>query len=173
MQMNKRKKKYVILYISLLVAFILQTTFLQGISIFGVAPSLILVLVICFSNSNDIVPSAVFSAVAGLLLDISSGRIIGFNAMLMMYLSLGIVYIGSEFFRDTPRATVMLVAIGTFIYELVFFIFNFVIFGNSHFFYMIYRVIFVEIIYNSIIAIPVNMYVQKFLKIRSGHSLLD
>lgn len=171
--MNTRNRKYVLLYLSLLVAFALQTTFVKEISLFGVSPSLILVFAICFSMVNDIFPSAIFSSVAGLLLDISSGRIIGFNAMLMLYLSLGIVYIGKEFFRETPRACVMLVALGTFIYELIFLIFSYTIFGSGHFFYMLYRVVFLEIIYNCVVSIPLYLYVQKFLKIRTGHTLFD
>lgn len=171
--MNKRRKKYILLYVSLLITFILQTTVAEKIAVFNVAPQLLLVFAICFSMANDVVPSMVFSAISGLLTDIAGGRVIGFNALLMMYLSMGIVYIGSEFFRDTPRAAVMLTALCTFLYELVFFIFTFAIFGNAYFFYIIYRVILAEVVYNSIIAVPVYLYVQKFLRIKSGNSLLD
>ncbi len=171
--MNKRKRRYVLSYVSLFVALILQTTLIGELTFFGVAPSLMLVLVVCFSLMNECLPSAVFAAVAGLLLDISGGRIIGFNALLMLYLSLGVVFIGQEFFRETPRAAAMLVVVSTFCYELIYFIFSFAIFGGSHFFYMIARVILIESVYNAVTAIPIYFYVNKFLKIRSGHSLLD
>lgn len=171
--MNKRKRRYVLSYVSLFVALILQTTLIGELTFFGVAPSLVMVMVVCFSLMNECLPSAVFATVAGLLLDISGGRIIGFNALLMLYLSLGVVFIGQEFFRETPRAAAMLVAVSTFIYELIYFIFSFAIFGSSHFFYMIARVILIEAVYNAIAAIPIYFYVNKFLKIRGGHSLLD
>lgn len=171
--MSKRKRRYVLSYVSLFAALILQTTFICELDIFGVAPSLIMVMVICFSLMNDIIPSAVFAAVAGLLLDISGGRIIGFNTLLMIYLSIGVVMFGSEFFRDTPRAAAALVAMGTFAYELIYFTFSIAIFGGSHFFYMIVRVILLESVYNAILAIPVYFYVNRFLRIRSSHSLLD
>lgn len=171
--MNKRRKKYVLLYVSLLITFILQTTVAEKIAVFNVAPQMLLVFAICFSMANDVVPSMVFSGIAGLLTDISGSGVVGFNTLLMLYLSLGIVYIGSEFFRDTPRAAIMLTALCTFLYELVFFIFTFAIFGDAHFFYMVYRVILPEIVYNSIVSIPIYLYVQKFLRIKSGNSLLD
>lgn len=171
--MSKRRLKYMLLYVSLFVALILQTTLICKLSFFGVVPSLILVTVICFALANDYINSAVFAAVAGLLIDISGGRIIGFNSLLMIYLSLGMVYVGQEFFRENLKAAVILVAAGTFAYEMVYFIFSFAIFGGSHFFYMIWRVVLVECVYNAILAIPVYFYVDKFLKIRGGRSLLD
>lgn len=171
--MSKRKRRYILAYVSLFIALILQTTLIRDLEIFGVSPLLVLGMVICFSLINDCIPSAVFAVTAGLLLDISGSRVIGFNALLMMYLSIGVVFVGQEFFRETPRAAAMLVAVGTLIYELVYFIFNFVIFGNSHFIYMLGRVILVEAVYNAVLSIPVYFYVNKFLKIRSGHSLLD
>lgn len=169
----KRKMRYALAYASLFAALILQTTVIDGLSFFGVSPSLTLVIVICFSLANTYLPSAVFAAVAGLLLDITGGRIIGFNAVLMMYLSIGVVYVGQEFFRETPKSAVILTAAGTFVYELVFFIFSLAIFGSGHFFYMIARVIVIECVYNGIIALPVYFYVSKFLKIRRSRSLID
>lgn len=171
--MSKRKRRYVLAYVSLFIALILQTTLIRELEFFGVAPLLILVMVICFSLTNECIPSAVFAVTAGLLLDISGSRVIGFNALLMLYLSIGVALAGQEFFRETPRAAAMLVAVGTILYELVYFIFNFVIFGDAHFIYMLGRVIAIEAVYNAIVAVPVYFYVNKFLKIRSGHSLLD
>ncbi|MBQ6999345.1 MAG: rod shape-determining protein MreD [Clostridia bacterium] len=171
--MNKRKRHYMLSYVLLFVALILQTTLIGELTIFGIAPSLMLILVVCFSLMNDCIPSAVFAVVAGLLLDVSGGRIIGFNALLMMYLSIGVVFVGQEFFRETPRAAAMLVAISTFAYEMIYFIFSLAIFGGAHFFYMIVRVILIECVYNAVLAIPVYFLVNKFLRIRSTHSLLD
>ena len=171
--MSKRKMKYVLLYVNLFIALILQTTLICRLSFFGVVPSLILVAVICFALVNDYVDSAVFAGVAGLLMDIAGGRIIGFNSLLMLYLSLGMVYVGQEFFRENIKAAVILVAAGTLVYEMVYFIFTFAIFGGSHFFYMMWRVVMVECLYNALLAIPVYLYVDKFFKIRGGRSLLD
>ncbi len=171
--MNKRRRRYLAAYLSLFIALILQTTLMCELDVFGISPSLVLVLVICFSLMNDIIPSAVYAVTAGLLLDISGGRVIGFNALLMLYLSIAVVIFGRDFFRETAKAASALVAMGTVVYELIYFIFSIAIFGNSHFFYMLVRVIAFEAVYNAAVAIPIYYYVNKFLRIRSGHSLLD
>ena len=171
--MNKRNKKYVLAYVSLVIAFVLQTTLFQNLKIFGISPSLIMVLAICFSIVNTPLPSVIFSAIAGLMLDISSGRIVGLNAMMMMYMSLGISCYIKEMFMDTPRSAVMITALATFVYECIFCILSFVIFGNGSFWYMIYRVILLEVLYNGLVAFFIYFYTDKFLKIQVGQSLWD
>lgn len=169
----KRKMRYALAYASLFVALILQTTVIGELAFFKVSPSPVPVIVICFALVNDYLPSAVFAVVGGLLLDVTGGRVIGFNALLMMYLSFGVVYMGQEFFRETPKSAVILTFFGTFVYELVFFIFSLVIFGSGHFFYMLGRVVLIECVYNAVIALPIYFYVSKFLRIRRSRSLLD
>ena len=171
--MNKRTKRYILSYVLLVAAYILQTTLIGRTAVFGVTPSLLLIMVVCFSLVNDYVPSCTFGVVTGFLLDISSGRVLGFNAILMMYLALGVVSAGQEFFRDTGRSAAFLVVICTIVYETVFSFFNFSIFGNGAFWYMLVRMILVEALYNGIVAIPVYLLFKNTLKIKTGHSLFD
>ncbi|MBE7013051.1 MAG: rod shape-determining protein MreD [Ruminococcaceae bacterium] len=171
--MSTRKKRYIISYVLLVAAYILQTTLVREIAIFKVSPSLILVSVVCFSLVNEPVGAAVYGGIAGILMDISSGRTLGFNAVLMMYLALLVVFAGQEFFRDTLRSATFVVVLSTVVYEVVYAFFNFAIFGDSSFWYMIFRVVLVEALYNAVFAPFVYMLYRRFLKIRTGHSLFD
>ena len=171
--MNRRKNRYVLSYISLFVALVLQTTLMKELRIFGISPMLVLVLVVCFSLMNDSIPSAIFAVIAGLLTDISGSGPLGLNALMMLYLSLGVSTVGREFFQDTPRSAIILAFVGTFMYETIYFICNFLIFGSGHFWYVLWRVTLIEAVYNAILAIPVYYYCNKFLKLVVGRSLLD
>lgn len=171
--MSTRTRRYIMSYLLLVIAYILQTTLIREIAIFRVAPSLVLVSVICFSLVNEPVSAATYGGIAGLLLDISSGRTIGFNAILLLYLALALVIFGQEFFHDTVRSATFLVVLATILYEVVFTFFNFAIFGNSSFWYMIARVVLVEAVYNGALAPFIYLFFRKFLKIRTGHSLFD
>lgn len=171
--MNTRTRRYIMSYLILVVAYILQTTLIREIAIFKVAPSLMLVSVICFSLVNEEVSAAIYGGIAGLLMDISSGGAIGFNAILMLYLALALVIFGQDLFHDTVRSATFLVVISTILYESVFAFFNFAIFGNSSFWYMILRVALVEAVYNGVFAPLIYLMFRKFLKIRTGHSLFD
>lgn len=171
--MDKRKVRYIYAYISLFVALVLQTTLIKKIAIFGISPTLILVFVICFSLINGSVPSAVFAGIAGLLLDVSGNRALGLNALMMLYLSLGISNLGRDFFQDSPRSAVILVFVGTLLYEIVYFVLNFLIFGSTYFWYALWRIILIESIYNAVVAIPVYFYCNRFLKLVASYSLLS
>ena len=171
--MSTRTRRYIMSYLLLVVAYILQTTLIREMAIFKVAPSLILTSVICFSLVNEPVSAATYGAVAGILLDVSAGRTIGFNAILMLYLALALVVFGQEFFHDTVRSATFLVILATILYEVVFAFFNFAIFGNSSFWYMIARVVLIEAVYNGVFAPLIYLFFRKFLKIRTGHSLFD
>lgn len=173
LNISNRKKRYVISYVLLFVVFILQTTLVQKAAIFSVSPSLLLVLVICFSLINEPVPSATFAVVSGFLLDISFGRVLGFNALLMMYLALGISYVGQDFFRETSRSASFLVILCTIVYETFFSVFNFAIFGESSFWYVLVRVVTVEALYNSIVTFPIYAMCSKFTRIKNGRTLFD
>lgn len=171
--MSTRARRYVMSYLLLAVAYILQTTLIPEIAVFRVAPSLVLISVICFSLVNEPVSAATYGGIAGLLLDISSGRALGFNAILMLYLALALVIFGQDLFHDTVRSATFLVMLSTILYEVVFAFFNFAIFGNSSFWYMIVRVVLVEAVYNGVFAPFIYLFFRKFLKIRTGHSLFD
>lgn len=173
LNIGKRKKRYITSYVLLFVAFILQTTLVRELSVLNVAPSLLLVLAVCFSLVNDEIASAVFSLVAGFLLDISSGRVLGFNGLLMMYMSLAIAYFGQDYFRDTSRSAAFLVMICTLVYETLFSVFNFAIFGEGSVFYVLLKVVLIETLYNGIIAMPVFVMCRKFMRIKTGRSLFD
>lgn len=80
---TKKTVKWVSYIAVLLVLFVLQTT--PGLfSIMGVRPILILPFAICFSMFETEKRSAIIGALAGGLLDISSAKLFGFSAAILM-----------------------------------------------------------------------------------------
>ena len=87
--------KWTIYYLLLLLFYTLQTT-PYLFQIFGIKPVLILPLVVCISMYEGVMPSSVFSMIAGLLWDISSDKLFGFNAVILLccssLISLSFIY---------------------------------------------------------------------------------
>lgn len=88
--MNNEKIKpyltWLFYYLLLILLYTLQTTpnlFL----LFGVKPILIIPLVVSVSMMENIMPSVIFSTIAGLLWDISSDKLFGFNGSIFLLLS--------------------------------------------------------------------------------------
>lgn len=75
--------KWVLYSVLLLLFYALQTT--PGLfQIFGAKPVLILSLAVCVSMYEGVMSSAMFSMVAGLLWDISSDKLFGFNGLIFL-----------------------------------------------------------------------------------------
>lgn len=84
--------KWSIYSLTLIIIYALQTT-PRLFQIFGIKPILILPLIVCISMYEGIMPSAIFSMIAGLLWDISSDKLFGFNAVILLSCSVLITLI--------------------------------------------------------------------------------
>ena len=67
----------------LLLAYLLQTM-PDFLTFFSAKPVWVAAVAICVSMYEDVLPSAVFCAIAGLLWDISSDRLFGFNGVILL-----------------------------------------------------------------------------------------
>lgn len=75
--------KWGIYYLALLLLFALQTT--PGLfSIAQVKPVFVVPFMVCICMFEDIVPSAIFSMITGLLWDVTSDKLLGFNAIILL-----------------------------------------------------------------------------------------
>lgn len=87
--------KWVVYSLLLVLFYALQTT--PGLfQIFGVKPVWIVALAVSVAMFENVLPSAFFAMTAGLLWDISSGKLFGFNGMVLlicgMFISLLCIY---------------------------------------------------------------------------------
>lgn len=77
--------KWFIYYFLLLLFLALQTT-PKFFEIAGIKPVFVVPFMVCVCMFEDIVPSAFFSMVTGLFWDITSGKLLGFNAVILLCL---------------------------------------------------------------------------------------
>ena len=117
-------------YSLLLLAFYaLQTT--PGLFvIFSVKPILIVSLAVCVSMFEGVLPSAMFGMAAGLLWDISSDKLFGFNALILMlccmFISLlCIYYLHTKLLNSLLFCTVTLLMQGLLDYVFYYAVWNF------------------------------------------------
>ena len=83
---------------------ILQTTLFPAFPFLGVYPDLIVVIVIIFAIFNGPVFGAKFGLLAGLLLDILTGQLIGLGALTKMTAGIASGFVGQRFFKENYLA---------------------------------------------------------------------
>lgn len=141
----------VVLYVFFLI--IIQTTVLSHIRILGVMPNLLLCATICFSLISSDYRGIIFAGVCGLLLDMTGGRLIGVNTLLLLYASLGILLICDKLYNNNEIVAAIITFVITAVYAIVIYITNFLIWGETAVFFALLRKIIPEMIYNTVASV--------------------
>lgn len=111
-------------YLLLLVLFLLQNT-PDLFKVFGVKPVLILPLMVCVCVFEEAIPSTVFAMFTGLLWDMSSSKLMGFNAIILVtggvFISLlCIYYLHTKLINTVIFCAIMLLIQGSLDYFFYF-----------------------------------------------------
>jgi len=150
--------RFILIILLLFLAILLQTTLLTHLSIFGVLPNLVLIIIILVSLTNNWQKSLISALVGGLLLDLFSGLPLGTFSLSLVIISF--IFNFAKFYLFTRiNFLVILTAIitGTIFYELlVISLTKFMSLVSLSHIYLKYNLLYlmpVEIIYNLISVI--------------------
>ena len=141
----------VVLYVFFLI--VIQTTVLSHIRILGVMPNLMLSAAICFSLISEDSRGIIFALFSGLLLDITGGRLVGINTLLLLYASLGIFLICDKLYNNNDIVAAIINFVFTALYGIIMYVTNFLIWGEGAVWFALLRKIIPEMIYNTIASV--------------------
>lgn len=146
-------KKVILGAISLLLFFLLQTTIFKHFAINNIGPNLLIILCCTFGFMYGEKEGLIMGFIAGLLCDIFFGSIIGFNALLYMFVG----YFNGKFNRLFYPEDIVLpgtLFLGSDIFfGLAFYVLNFLLRGRLKIGYYLLNVIMPEAIYTLVCAI--------------------
>lgn len=152
---------YFLSYLTLAVLFIVQTTLSRYIDIFGIAPNLIFVYVLCYSIYNFPVRSAVLCAIAGLVVDLYTGQYVGLNALLFMYIGIAISHFTSTLIKKHVWTSALGVLIISFLYHTIILLIDYVIPGYSGFQYPFLRIALPGAVYDAMVSFVIALWARK------------
>lgn len=113
-----RGSRPVVIALCLVLVVALQSTALTRVSLFGVVPQLIAVVVICFAYLEGDAAGPVVGFSAGLLMDLAvAGSIVGVTALIYTLVAYGAARYGQSAPRDSLLAPVLAVTLGTLAIE--------------------------------------------------------
>ncbi len=158
--------KYRYAFLAFLIAFILQSTILHNIALFGVAPNLILVLVIVSAFLFDEQHGILFGILFGLFQDLLFSDLIGISAVGYFIVALGVTEAKRFLYRDNVLSVIFIATAGTISYNVVYWAIS-RLFGGVHLLiYMLARQP-VSILYNmALIFLLYWIIVRKVIKYR-------
>lgn len=154
----------VALYVLLvLLIIVLQTTLLEYLTVFGVKPNLVIIFVVCSALLNGSPEGAITGIIMGLAIDMISGKLLGFNALLGMYSGIAVGSLNKRIYKENVLVIMVAAFLTTIIYEWFIF-FSYTLFNQEKALMMLNpftSVILPEAVYNSVISIVLYMLMRR------------
>jgi len=139
------------------VAFIIQTTLVNVISVYGATPNLLLCLVVIFSflydeNNCGLVLGVVF----GLLYDICFTEYVGIAALAFLIISLGIMLVNIVMNKEALLSVIIVSAAATVLYALFYWSIMAML-GSGYSFYYMLKSVPLQVLYNAVVVTALYM----------------
>ncbi len=151
------KTKIFIYSVCISIVLILQTTLLEHITIWDIKPNLLVVFTISVALLRGNPEGAVIGLITGVALDMSIGKLIGFNGLMCMYVGIIAGLLNKKIFRENFFIVLVFTFGFSVVYEFItYFIYNFSA-GNSAWLFAIKNVILPVSIYNSIACLFIHL----------------
>lgn len=157
---------YILSYLTLCVFFVLQTTVIHYIDVFGIVPNLIFVYALCYSMYNFPVRSAVLCVIAGIITDMYTMHYVGLNALLIMYMGLSISIFASTLIKKNIFAVTVVVLIASMLYHSVILIINYVVPSYSGFSYPFARFVLPTALYEAVLSVVISVWARSLSRER-------
>ena len=139
----------------ILAAYLLQCSVFPALEIGGIKPNLMLIITASFGFMRGPREGMFVGIASGLLIDIQSGDMIGFYALI--YLVAG--YLNGLFeqiyFDEDIKLPLFLIAVSDLLYGLFIYVFTFLLRSDFNFLYYLNRIIIPEAIYTIVITLGV------------------
>lgn len=148
-------KRALIYFVEIIICFVLQSSLYQFFSLARVMPNLLLILVVSNAYIRGRTTGMVVGFFSGLLIDILFGNVIGLYAMLLMLIGYVAGFANRIYSRDDFTLPLFFIALANFVYQFLYFIFEFLLRGKLDFLYYLRTIILPQTIYTVAAAVVV------------------
>lgn len=143
----------VLVVIMILLCFILQSTVFRSLAFGGIIPNLMMILTSAFGFMRGEKEGLVIGFFCGLLSDIFFGDILGFYALIYMYIGFVNGKFTRIFYPEDIKLPIALIIVSDLTYGLVCYCLQFMMRGKFDFPYYFLNVILPEAVYTIIVTI--------------------
>ena len=140
-------RRKLILAVLILLAFVLQGTVFQTLSIASIVPNLLLILTVSFGFMRGKKEGMFVGFFCGLLIDIFYGSMIGFYALIYMYIGFCKGFLYKIFFDEDVKVPMVLVAGSDIAYGVLVYGLQFMLRGRLDFFSYLQHIILPEMVF--------------------------
>lgn len=154
-------RRKVTVFLIIVVCFLLQSTLFQTLSFASITPNLLIVVVSSFGFMRGRKEGMWIGFFSGLLIDIFFGSVIGFYALIYMYIGYINGFFRKIFFPEDIKLPLILISASDFIYNLLVYLFLFFLRGEFRFPYYLIHIIVPELVYTIVVTVVLYFVILK------------
>ena len=158
----KKILSIILIFITFLFIYFLQSNFFSWFNIAGIKPNLFIVMALFIGLFIGKIYGCSIGIVLGLILDLFIGKSIGLNAIILGLSGLMGGLLTKNFSKDSRITIILMSALTTFLCELIYYIFEMILFKISLEIGCFIKIILIEILFNSMIIIIIYPIIEKF-----------
>lgn len=163
----KAAAEYIALGAFLFFLVVIQTTWVHAAAVFHVIPDLVLVFCVCLCLKQGGLFAVSVSVLCGFLLDLSSGRQTGYDALLYLYISAGCVWLRGRIFCRSRKMAMLCVFFASVLYAILVFGIHGTFWNRTSFGNAFLHAILPEASYNALVTLILYPAACRFAKGRS------
>lgn len=137
--------------------FLLQSTVFQSLSFASISPNLMIAAVSSFGFMRGKKEGLWIGFFTGLLLDIFTGSLLGFYALLYMYVGYVNGFFKKTFYPEDIKLPLLLIAASDFCCSLCIYFLLFLLRGKFQFTYYLFNIMIPELVYT--MAVTIFLYI--------------
>ncbi len=154
-------RRKITVFLIIVVCFLLQTTLFQTLSFASIAPNLLIVVVSSFGFMRGRKEGMWIGLFSGMLVDVFFGSVIGFYALIYMYIGYINGFFRKIFFPEDIKLPLILISASDFGYNILVYFFLFFLRGKFQFGYYIIHIMIPELVYTIVITIALYFVILK------------
>ncbi len=146
-------KRNIILFFVILFGFVLQTTLFQTLSFGGISPNILIIITVSYGFMHGKKCGMVVGFICGLLMDIFYGSVLGFYALVYLYIGAANGVFHSIFYQDDIKLPLVLILVSDFAYSFTCYILLYLLRGRFDFIFYFRKIIVPEIVYTIFVTV--------------------
>lgn len=155
------RAKIITYSILIFIMALLQSTIFNYLEIYNVKPNLLIILIVSVALMSNNIEASFVGFFCGLVQDMATGKVLGFYALLGMYLGFCIGSLNKKLNRENFLIHLFFIFLSTIVYEYTVYLLNSFVNGTFDFIYPLRHIILTEAVYNSAISVFIFLLVLR------------
>ncbi len=154
-------KRYISMFLLLIVCFLLQTTLFQYLKIANVQPNMILVVTALSGLMYGRKMGISIGVVCGLLLDLLYGSVVGVSVLLYLVIGYGNGTANKIYFKEDFLIPMTSIVVSDLVYSILYYICYFLLRGRLHIVTYFRNVMMPEMMYTALTGIIIFLLIKQ------------